>query len=113
MALAACVSLSQAACMKSGVDVGDRAPDFVVQTLAGGAKRLSNYRGRPLLVNLWATWCPPCIEEMPVLNRLQESYRDGGLIVLGIAGDEDVSAVGEFLKKYSVKFEVLLDPQMP
>ncbi len=111
VALAACIALTPAACMNSGVSVGDRAPDFVVQTLAGGVKKLSNYKGRPLLVNLWATWCPPCIEEMPVLNRLQESYAGGGLIVLGIAGDEDITQVGEFLKKHPVKFEVLLDPQ--
>jgi thiol-disulfide isomerase/thioredoxin len=105
------LALSPAACTKSGPGVGDRAPDFIVESLAGSVKKLSNYRGRPLLVNLWATWCPPCIEEMPVLNRLQEAYRGGGLIVLGIAGDEDVEAVGRFLRENTVKFEILLDPQ--
>lgn len=89
---------------------GDFAPDFVLQTLTGQPKRLSNYRGKVVLVNLWATWCPPCVAELPILDQIAQDYADKGLVVLGIAGDEDTQEVRDFLAKSPVKFEVLLDP---
>lgn len=89
---------------------GDLAPEFVLQTVDGTPRKLSNYRGKVVLVNLWATWCPPCIEELPVLDQLVADYEAKGLVVLGVAGDEDTQAVRDFLAKSPVKFEVLLDP---
>ncbi|HYC57110.1 MAG TPA: TlpA disulfide reductase family protein [Candidatus Binatia bacterium] len=89
---------------------GDLAPDFILQSLDGKTRKLSIYRGQVVLVNLWATWCPPCIEEMPLLNRIAEQYKDRGLIVLGVAGDDDVSRVQEFVERTPLKFEILLDP---
>lgn len=89
---------------------GDLAPDFVLQTLDGHTRKLSNYRGQIVLVNLWATWCPPCIEEMPVLNQLAVDYADRGLVVLGVAGDDDTQRVRDFIAKSPLKFQVLLDP---
>ncbi len=90
---------------------GSLAPDFVVQTIGGKVTKLSNYRGRPVVVNLWATWCPPCLEEMPALSELQDRFRERGLVVLGVAGDDKTSSVMKFLEKNPVSFEVLLDPK--
>ncbi|HYC00645.1 MAG TPA: TlpA disulfide reductase family protein [Candidatus Limnocylindrales bacterium] len=89
---------------------GDLAPDFILQSLDGKVRKLSAYRGQVVLVNLWATWCPPCIEEMPLLNRIADLYRDKGLVVLGVAGDDDVSRVHDFVERTPLKFEILLDP---
>lgn len=94
---------------KNGVATGDLAPEFVLQGVDGQSHKLSNYRGRVVLVNLWATWCPPCVEEMPVLNQLAQDYADKGLVVLGLAGDDDTRRVSDFLAKSPLKFEVLLD----
>ena len=92
-----------------GVGAGDLAPEFVLPRLDGTVQKLSNYRGNVVLVNLWATWCPPCIEEMPVLDRISSEYRDRGLVLLGLAGDDDPERVRAFLEKSPVDFEVLLD----
>jgi thiol-disulfide isomerase/thioredoxin len=98
-------------CNSSGSPaVGDLAPEFVLQSLDGKTKKLSNYRGKVVLVNLWATWCPPCIEELPVLDTLVKEYGDKGLVVLGVAGDEDTDLVRQFVAKNPAQFEVLLDP---
>lgn len=90
---------------------GSIAPDFVVQTLDGKVTKLSNFRGRPVLLNLWATWCPPCIEEIPFLNRIQQRYLGRGLVVLGVAGDEKTANVHAFAKAHPLQFSVLLDPE--
>jgi peroxiredoxin len=90
--------------------VGDLAPDFVLQSSAGVTRKLSNYRGKVVLVNHWATWCPPCIAELPVLDKLAKDYADKGLVVLGVAGDDDSRAVTDFLARQPVHYEVLFDP---
>lgn len=113
LATALCAGLVAvgAGCKSSGAPVqGEMAPDFVLQSSGGATRKLSNYRGKVVLVNLWATWCPPCIEEMPVLDQLAKDYADKGLVVIGIAGDDDTQAVRDFLAKSPVKFEVLFDP---
>ena len=61
--------------------VGQPAPDFVLQDLAGNSGRLSNLRGQVVLVNLWATWCPPCRAEMPDLSALYLAHKDEGFII--------------------------------
>ena len=97
-------------CKSSGPPVaGDLAPDFVLQSLGGATRKLSNYRGKIVLVNLWATWCPPCVEELPVLDQLVADYAGKGLVVLAVAGDDDPQAVRDFVARSPVKFEVLLD----
>ena len=112
-AVAVCAAMlaASAGCKPSGPPKpGDLAPDFVLQSTAGVTRKLSNFRGKVVLVNLWSTWCPPCIEEMPVLDRLAAEYSGKGLVVVGVAGDEDPRAVHDFLANSPVKFEVLLDP---
>lgn len=94
----------------AGPGVGDLAPDFVLPRLDGKVQKLSNFRGQVVLVNLWATWCPPCIEEMPLLDQLAETYGPRGVVLLGVAGDEDRAAVARFVEEKAPAFDVLLDP---
>jgi thiol-disulfide isomerase/thioredoxin len=105
------VAASINACSRSGggARTGELAPDFVLPRLDGSVQKLSNYRGKIVLVNMWATWCPPCIEEMPLLDGLEKTYGPRGLVVLGLAGDEEPGRVRSFLEKNPVSFDVLLD----
>jgi len=73
---------------------------------AGVEHDLARYRGKVLVVNFWASWCAPCIEEMPGFIRLQERYRDRGLVFVGVAID-DPDAVGPFMKRLGVNYPVL------
>jgi thiol-disulfide isomerase/thioredoxin len=79
--------------------VGSPAPEMVFRPVEGGGeRRLTDFRGKVVLVNLWATWCPPCRKELPVLDRLQASYRDQGLVVLTLT-DEPEERVREILRR--------------
>jgi cytochrome c biogenesis protein CcmG/thiol:disulfide interchange protein DsbE len=71
------------------VRVGDKAPDFELVTDSGQRVTRSNFGGRLLVLNFWATWCPPCIEELPSLNELQQRLGGQGLVVLGVSVDKD------------------------
>lgn len=95
----------------SGLMTGDLAPDFVLPRLDGKVQALSNYRGKVVMLNLWATWCPPCLAEMPLLNDLADRYADRGLTIVGIAGDEIAADVQAFVQETPLHFDVLLDPQ--
>jgi len=88
---------------------GKPAPDFQI-TLDGKPTKLSDYRGKVVLVNFWASWCPPCIDEAPALNRLQEHIAPLGGIILGISEDTDQAAFDNFLKTYNVNFPTYRDP---
>ena len=106
-----CTGLVAAGCKEAGPPAsGDLAPDFVLQSFDGPTRKLSNYRGKLVLVNLWATWCPPCVAELPVLAKVSEEYGDKGLVILAVAGDEDPQTVREFLAKAPANYEVLFDP---
>jgi peroxiredoxin len=88
------------------------APDFAVPDLNGQAVRLSAYRGQVVLVNLWATWCPPCREEMPSMERLHQRLKDRGFVLLAVSEDEGgPGAVKAFVDQMKVTFPVLLDPE--
>jgi thiol-disulfide isomerase/thioredoxin len=79
--------------------VGTAAPDTVFRLVESGAESdLGHLRGKVVLVNLWATWCPPCTRELPVLDRLQEAYRERGLVVVTLT-DETPEAVREVLAR--------------
>lgn len=89
---------------------GKPMPDFAYPSLSGDTVRLSEQRGRVVLVNIWATWCPPCRKEMPSMQRLYEAYRDSGFTVLAISIDADTIPVRPFVEELELTFPILLDP---
>jgi thiol-disulfide isomerase/thioredoxin len=85
------------------------APDFELQDESGGTLRLSQLRGKVVVLNFWATWCAPCRAEMPVLSRIQNQFAARGLAVVGIAADQrGWAAVKPFLAAQPVEYPVLL-----
>jgi peroxiredoxin len=91
-------------------EVGQVAPDFSLPLLNGGSVRLSDLRGQPVVLNFWATWCPPCIEEMPALEALWQQT-SGQVVVLGVDQGERVETVARFLETTApVTFPILMDP---
>ena len=88
------------------------APAFDARTLAGETATLERFRGRHVLLNFWATWCPPCLEEMPSMEALYRDFRDRGLVVVAISSDrEGAAVVRPFIDRLGVSFPILLDPQ--
>ncbi|HEV8145583.1 MAG TPA: TlpA disulfide reductase family protein [Bryobacteraceae bacterium] len=85
------------------------AADFTLHDLGGKEWKLSALRGKVVLVNFWATWCPPCRKEMPDLATLHSEFGPRGLVILAIS-DEELAKVEPFIKQYSYSFPILLDP---
>ena len=88
------------------------ADDFTLKTPEGRAFRLSEQRGKVVFINFWATWCPPCKEEMPAMERLYQRTRKDGLVMLAVSVDADPKVVTPFLKEQRFTFTVGLDPKM-
>jgi peroxiredoxin len=87
------------------------APDFVLEDLQGSAVRLSNYRGRVVFLNVWATWCEPCRVEMPSMEVLHRRLGGEDFVVLAVSADADGrEMVAPFVKELALTFPVLLDP---
>ncbi len=95
------------------VTVGFAAPDFRAASLdgSGRVKGIADYRGEVVLINLWATWCGPCVIEMPSIQRLYDRYRDDGLRVVGVAVDDPgfEGRIREFVNEHRLTFEILHD----
>jgi peroxiredoxin len=72
--------------------------------------RLSDYHDRVVLVNFWATWCPPCVEETPSLQRFAEQMRNDGTVVIGVSVDEDADALAKFVARFHMSYPVARDP---
>ena len=91
--------------------MGFLAPDFSLQTLQGDALGLPDLQGRPLIINVWASWCTPCKAEMPALERVYQRYRDQGLVVLAVnaTNQDSVAAASTFVQDHGLTFPVLLD----
>jgi peroxiredoxin len=106
--LAALLALTASVCT-AGVSVSAPAPDFTLRTQGGPNLRLQEQRGKVVLVNFWATWCGPCRQEMPHLNKLQDKYRSAGLLILGVNVDDDTRNAAEVSTKLGLKFPVLFD----
>lgn len=86
-----------------------KAPNFELRALAGETRAKRDYRGRVVLLNFWASWCPPCREEFPSLERLQQALGGRDFTVLAIAVADSETAVGHFLEGRRPAFDVLLD----
>jgi peroxiredoxin len=91
---------------------GFTAPDFSLPTLDGDVIRLSDLRGKPVILNFWATWCPPCRDEMPDLELLWQTYDQGDVMVLGVDQGEPPQVVESFIQDVvRTTFPILLDPR--
>jgi peroxiredoxin len=90
--------------------LGDSGPDFTLPTLKGETLRLSNYRRQVVVLNFWATWCPPCIEETPSLKKFADAMAGQGVAVVSVSVDEDTKALEEFVSRYNLTFPVARDP---
>jgi cytochrome c biogenesis protein CcmG, thiol:disulfide interchange protein DsbE len=88
---------------------GTREHDFAL-TFDGKPTHLSDLRGRVVLLNFWASWCPPCVDETPALNQLQKRIQPLGGTILGVSVDEDPAAYDKFLQQYNVDFPTFRDP---
>ncbi len=99
-----CLPLTTAA-----VELSGAAPDFTLKALSGENIRLEEYRGQVVLVNFWASWCGPCRQEMPVLDRIHDRYAPMGFTVIGVSVDNDVSKARRLADQVNVSFPLLHD----
>ncbi len=88
---------------------GKTARDFPLE-IAGKLGHLTDLKGKVVVLNFWATWCPPCVEETPALNRLQKYIESRNGVILGVAADEDPAAYEKFLREQGVAFPTYRDP---
>ena len=95
----------------SAPQTGFSAPDFTLQGIDGKTYTLSELKGNAVLINLWATWCPPCRAEMPAIEKMYREYKDQGFIVLAVnmTYQDDLSAILPFVQEYNLTFPILLD----
>lgn len=93
-----------------GVAVGESAPDFTLPELGQGTARLDEYRHQVVLVNFWATWCPPCVEEAPSLEKFAEQMRREGVIVIGVSVDQNDAQLAKFVADHHLTYPIARDP---
>lgn len=106
LAMAMLVTFAAAA---EAVTLDAYAPDFTLKRLDGGNLRLQEYRGQVVLINFWASWCGPCRQEMPLLDRLHQRYEDAAFVVLGINVEGTEAPARSLIDKIPVTFPVLID----
>jgi cytochrome c-type biogenesis protein len=94
------------------VEVGKAAPAYRSVTARGDSVSLESLRGKPVLLNIWATWCHPCRDEIPELQRLYERYRGRGLEIVGVSVDAsaDEKAIADFARRYGMTYPIWRDP---
>ncbi|HBZ69082.1 MAG TPA: TlpA family protein disulfide reductase [Deltaproteobacteria bacterium] len=109
--LGACRSekAQEAASTRGRTSALQMAPDFTLPDLNGRQIRLSDFRGKLVIVDFWATWCPPCEFEIPVLNALYDSHKDRDVVILGVSVDtEGPEAVRSYAEKRQVRYQILM-----
>jgi cytochrome c biogenesis protein CcmG/thiol:disulfide interchange protein DsbE len=93
-----------------GAQIGQPAPDFALADLNGNPIRLADLRGRPVIVNFWASWCGPCVEEFPLLRSAQAAHRADGLTVLGVVFRDNSEAARAFMARMDAVWPAAMDP---
>ncbi|MDQ6793579.1 MAG: TlpA family protein disulfide reductase [Chloroflexota bacterium] len=93
----------------TGVQVGQIAPDFALPSLDGKTVHLSDFGGHPVWINFWASWCPPCRDEMPRLEGVYVTHAKDGLVILGVAVRDSPADAGAFAKEVGVTYPIVLD----
>ena len=97
-----------------GINQGNIAPDFELNTLDGKSIKLSDFRGQKVIINMWATWCPPCRAEMPDMQKFYDNYKDENATVIAInmtTSEKSEDRIHEFLDELGITFPVVLDKQ--
>ena len=93
------------------VGVGDSAPGFRVKTENGALMTPTSFGGKVLILNFWASWCAPCVQEIPSLNQIQKMFGSQGLVVLGVNVDSKEELYRNMLQRFQVTFQTVRDPQ--
>lgn len=93
----------------NSLEAREPAPNFTLALLDGKSFQFSDHKGKPILINFFASWCLPCREEMPVLEQIAREYQTKGVVFLGIAVDDTEEKMNDFIKRYKVTFPVGLD----
>jgi len=97
-----------AGCTEKGTQAGAIAPEFSMQDMQGKTVRLADYKGKVIMLEFWATWCPPCREAIPGIEKLHKAYKDKGLVVLAISMDSGGwDGVKSFITDYRMTYPVL------
>jgi thiol-disulfide isomerase/thioredoxin len=91
------------------LEAGQPAPEIQLKDLSGKPVSLASFKGKVVIVDFWASWCGPCRQSMPVLERLSKTYKDKGLVILGVNVDNDVKSASKFLAEVPVSFVVVND----
>lgn len=99
-------------CTKEEEHDEQSAPDFTLQDLSGEKVSLRQHKGKIVLLDFWATWCPPCRRSIPELVRIQDKYRDQGLVVIGISADDlqqtSIKSLEAFKERFKINYSILL-----
>jgi cytochrome c biogenesis protein CcmG, thiol:disulfide interchange protein DsbE len=92
------------------INAGDKAPDFKIVSDSGRTYTRSDFGGKVLVLNFWASWCAPCVQEVPSLDALQRTLATGGVVVLGVSIDSNPKRYQQFLQRFRVNFPTARDP---
>lgn len=94
----------------TGPLIGNRAPELDLVDLDGETVRLADLRGHPLLVNFWASWCVPCVDEFPLIAQAAEEHAADGLVVVGVVYQDGAEAARDFMSRMGASWRTVLDP---
>jgi thiol-disulfide isomerase/thioredoxin len=94
---------------RGGINPGDKVPEIAGSDLSGAPKNLSQFQGKLSLINFWATWCGPCVAELPSLQILHTKFKDRGFQVIGVVVDDTIENVQQVVQQYGITYPILLD----